>query len=279
MKSFLNLDELTATLRNYPVRLGLCVNFDGKIFYGYHADEPFDSACAIKSFILLEYTRQLFDGRLSGKELITYNEENTATGSGIVKFLPFGGQVRAEDAVELMIALSDHVATNLLIDLLGIDAINKTIEHHGFLNTKLKKKFLIPKVTNVGTCSPADYVNFFTALKNNQLICAAACEFMRKIFLKQKYKDILTEKFHLLDVASFFIDVASKSGKADGRIYDYFAQSYIVDGGIIYTTKGSYEIALFTEIDHNSALSLSQVKSFIQDISVNFFSMFLEEKS
>ena len=78
----------------------------------------------------------------------------------------------------------------------------------------------------------------------------------------------MSTKFNLLPNAS---------GKADGKIYDEFTNSYIVDGGIVMTTKGAYEIALFAEIKYNSPLSLNKVKAFMQDISLKFFSMFLVE--
>ena len=277
MKKFFNLDELTEVVKNYPARLGICVNFDEQQFYEYRGMEKFDTACSIMVFILLEYVHQLFKKKLSDKEFLTYTEENFATGSGTIKFLPFGSKIKIADAVELMIAASDHIAANLLIEALGLDAINKTIERYGFFHTELKKKFLIPKVKNIGTSTPRDYTHFFTLLKNNQLVSAEASEFMKKILLKQRYKDILSEKIFKLPSATFFIDVASKSGKADGKIYDNFTDSYIVDGGIVYTTKGNYEISLFAEIDYNLGLTLNQVKAFMQDLSANFFMMFLKK--
>lgn len=271
----MNLAELKTAIEEYPIRLGVCVNFDGHKFYGYREDEKFDSACSIMAFILLEYMNQFTARNFSGKELVTYNEENFATGSGIIKFLPFGSQIRLEDLAELMTAASDHVAANLLIDVLGIDSINNTIRTFGFVNTILNKKFLIPKVKNIGTCSPKDYTNFFTMLKNNSLVSSKVSELIKKILLKQKYKDILAEKILEDDSHDFFIDVASKSGKADGKIYDNFTDSYIADGGIIYTQKGTYEISMFAELDYDAAFSLNQIKSFMQMISLNVFKIYL----
>ncbi len=274
MSRFSNVEKIIAVAERNSVRFGICVNFDGKKFYGYREDEDFDTACSIMAFILLEYSNQLFAGKILGKEFLIYTEDNFATGAGTIKFLPFGSRVRMEDAVELMTATSDHIAANLLIDLLGLENINATIQQHGFSKTKLHKKFLIPKVKNMGTSSPKDYIKFFALMERNLLLSVEASQFMKKILLKQKYKDILAEKLFALPD---FLDVASKSGKADGKIYDEFTDSYIVDGGIIQTKKGAYEIALFAEIKYNSPLSLNQVKAFMQDISLNFFNMFLAE--
>ena len=44
------------------------------------------------------------------------------------------------DLVSLMIILSDNTATNVLIDLLGLEAINATIERLGYKQTSLYRK-------------------------------------------------------------------------------------------------------------------------------------------
>lgn len=275
MSRFSEVEKIIAVAEGNSVRLGICVNFGEQKFYEYRAEENFDTACSIMAFILLEYANQLFAGKISGKEFLIYTEDNFATGAGTIKFLPFGSRIRMADAVELMAVNSDHIAANLLIDALGLENINTTIQRHGFFDTKLHRKFLIPKVKNMGTSSPKDYAKFLTLMEKNLLLSIEASQFMKSILLKQKYKDILAEKLFALPE---FLDVASKSGKADGKIYDEFTDSYIVDGGIVMTTKGAYEIALFAEIKYNSPLSLNKVKAFMQDISLNFFSMFLVER-
>ena len=277
MNLFYDVEKIIELAEKSSIRLGICVNFDGKKFYGYREDENFDTACGIKIFILLEYIRRLFSGKISGKELLTYTEKNFSTGAGAIKYLPFGSQVSMEDAAELMTVKSDHIAANLLIDALDMEAINATIYKLGFAKTKLHRKFLIPKLKNIGTSSPQDYINFFALLNKNLLISSVASQFMKKILLRQKYKDILTEKILALPESSSFIDVMSKSGFADGEIYNKFTDSYIVDGGIILTKKGSYEISLFADMKYYSPLSLAQAKSLLQDISANFFTIFLNE--
>ena len=278
MNSFDTVEKIIETAEKSSVRLGACVSFNGQKFYGYREHEEFDTACGIKAFIFLEYVNQIFSGKFSGKELLTYTEENFSTGAGAIKYLPFGSEITMENAAELMTTKSDHIAANLLIDALGTDAINETIQRLGFAKTKLHRKFLIPKLKNIGSSSPQDYTKFFSLLNEERLLCAEASQYMKKMLLKQKYKDILTEKILNQPDGKFFIDVMSKSGFADGKIYNEFTDSYIVDGGIILTTKGAYEISLFADVKYNSPFSLEQVKSFLQEISANFFNIFMTDE-
>ena len=251
--------------------LGICVqDNDGNIIWGYNENKVFDTACSIMIFIMLEYYRQLNDKIISGDELIVYEKENYATGSGIIKFLTYGRKIRVKDLVELMIAVSDHIAANMLIDFLKIDNINKTIKSFNFYNTKLHHKFLIPDLKNMGSSTPFELSLFYKLLNENKFYGAEICQEMCKILLKQKYKDILAEKIIEMK-EKFYIDIACKSGKADGRIYNTPTDSYIVDSGTIYTKVGEYHIAIMGELNYFSEQSLNIVKSDIQEISKNIY--------
>ena len=267
------LHKIAARVETYPVRMGMSAAVDKRTFCSVRAEEPFDTACGIMVFIMLNYVERLCAGSIDGKAFVTYTEENYATGSGILKSLPFGSRVRLEDAVELMIAASDHVAANLMIDALGLDRINETIKRHGFERTTLHKKFLIPKVRNMGTSTPSEYTEFFSRLSKGELISVEASRYMTDILRKQKYKDILTGG---LADRSEFTDVASKSGKADGKIFG--GNGFLVDGGIIYTTQGTYAVSMFAEIEHDSAISLNEVKSFMQEVSAAVFDAFVSDE-
>lgn len=252
-------------LKKSEAKLGVCVqNNNGEAIFAYNAREKFDTACSIMVFIMLEYFNQLKAGIISGEELITYTEDNYATGSGVIKFLTYGKKIKAKDLMELMITISDHIAANMLIDFLKIENINNTIYKNNFFNTRLNHKFLIPKLKNMGVSTPYELSLYYYMLNNNIISDETTCFKMKKILLKQKYKDILTEK---IVNSKSYIDVACKSGKADGRIYDTNTNSYIVDAGIIYTQFGSYNIAIMGELYSKASSSLNDIKSDMQEIS------------
>lgn len=269
------LDEYTAKIKkkidSFSARIGVCATYDNIKLFSYNENDEFDTACGIIAFVFLEYVRQIFLGILKPTDYLIYEEKNFATGAGVLKFLPFGSKIQVADVALLMVAASDHVAANIMIDALGFNNINSTIRNFGFSKTKLLRKPLIPKVKNIGISSPSDYTNFFSLLRKNCLISSEASEYMKSILLKQKYKDIISGKILESTKASLFVDVASKSGKADGKMYDNKTNSYITDGGIVYTKKGNYEVSLFADIDADDSLTMEVTKSFLQDISMEIF--------
>ena len=257
-------------LSNIGARIGICVLDDNGVLYSYKGEEKFDTACSIMSFIMVEYFNQKRTGKITGEELLEFTEENYATGAGTIKLLPYGATIRAKDLLELMIVISDHIAANLIIDFLGIENINRCIKEIGMDKTKLNHKFIIPKLKHMGYGTPYETALLYRLINNNEILDNESCKEIRNILLKQKYKDILTDKIRESGSKNY-IDCASKSGKADGRIYEDKTDSYIVDGGIIYTKKGNYYIAVMGELPYSSDISLNDLKSFIQDISYDIY--------
>lgn len=269
--------ELIKEIEASSAKIGICLKNQNKTFFAYNAQESFDTACSIMVYIMLEYFRLKNEGKISGDEVVEYKEENYATGAGSIKFLKYGTKIKVSILVELMIAISDHIAANMLIDFLGLENINKTIQANGFKNTSLDKKFLIPKEKNMGFSTPEDYCNFYKKLDSKQFYSEESCEAMKEILLKQRYKDILAEEI-IKENNEFYIDIACKSGKADGRIYDEKTPSYIADGGIIFTKKGNYYLSVFAELPANENYSLNYLKAKIQNLSKVLYLAFIREK-
>ncbi|MFN2565426.1 MAG: serine hydrolase, partial [Gemmatimonadaceae bacterium] len=55
-----------------------------------------------------------------------------------------------EDLAVLMIVLSDNTATNMLIDMVGMDAVNRTMAALGAPQTKLRRKMIRPEASARG---------------------------------------------------------------------------------------------------------------------------------
>lgn len=257
-------------------KIGISVKTDKEIFFEYNSNDEFDTACSVMVFIMLEYFRLKFLNEITGDEEIEYTEENYATGAGTIKCLKYGSKIRISDLVKLMIGISDHIAANLLIDFLGIENINKTILENDFINTKLNHKFLIPKLKNMGYSTPTEYSEFYKKLDENKFYSIKICKEMKEILLTQRYKDILTNKIKESD--DIYIDIASKSGKADGHIYTKETPSYIADGGIIFTKKGNYYISIFGELSFHSQYGLNYIKEKMQELSREIYLDFINRE-
>lgn len=95
----------------------------------YNENKVYETASCIKLFILIEYFKQVYEGRIKVDDYFIYTEADNLEGlnSGIISSLDYGLKLTTKDYVTLMIIYSDNIATNKLIDFLGIDNINKAI--------------------------------------------------------------------------------------------------------------------------------------------------------
>lgn len=85
------------------------------------ADDEFESASTIKIYILGCLYAQAEAGKASLDADLTYEARHFVDGSGLIRSLGEGARLRARDVATLMIVVSDNIATNMLIDYLGLD--------------------------------------------------------------------------------------------------------------------------------------------------------------
>ena len=84
------------------------------------ADEEFETASTIKAYILAALYLQASRGKASLEEKITYKPEHFVDGSGMLRALGVGASLKVKDAATMMIICSDNIATNMVIDYLGL---------------------------------------------------------------------------------------------------------------------------------------------------------------
>lgn len=108
----------------------------------FNADLVFPAAGLINLTILWELLRRSEMGHFVLDREVELLNTHKVGGSGILKDLHSGIRFSLENLALLMIVLSDNVATNILIDLLGVDAINETASALGLGNTRLERKMM-----------------------------------------------------------------------------------------------------------------------------------------
>lgn len=113
---------------------------DGEKF-AWNEDRTFSSASLIKLGILYTLLYKATEGELSLDEKLELSEGTAVDGGLLHKTRP-GAKWRLDDLALLMIALSDNTATNMLIDRLGIDAVNGDFKRLGLKDTILGRKML-----------------------------------------------------------------------------------------------------------------------------------------
>lgn len=105
------------------------------------SDQAMPTASLIKVAVLAELYRQIDQKLVSSDELLELRKEDAVPGSGILTehFAP-GTRLPLATVARLMIAWSDNTATNLLLDRLGIDSVNRTMDSLGFDQTHVHSK-------------------------------------------------------------------------------------------------------------------------------------------
>ena len=125
------------------------------------ADEEFETASTIKAYILAVLYLQASRGKASLTEEIEYQPEHFVDGSGMLRALGVGAKLKVKDTATMMIICSDNIATNMVIDYLGLDTINACIKELGFAHTVLHNPLHFDRYEKLGTTTPRDYASLF----------------------------------------------------------------------------------------------------------------------
>lgn len=224
------------------------INFDGKVAVYYddlngntikiNENEKYNSASCIKIFILIELFNQINKGIINQNEELTYEEKDYVTGSGILRYLSKGIKLPILDIATLMMIISDNVATNILIDFLGIENINKSIKSIGCNNTKLYSNFKSVEDGVFSETTAYDHYLVWKKLNNCELFDEKITQEIIDITKNQKYHEMIGDGIDEVykAVENPIINyIATKSGKYE---------SVRNDGGIVSTIYGNYILTI-----------------------------------
>ena len=210
-------NRIGVELKSYDGLMGIYINdFRGNVIR-IHDREKFETASTIKLFVLAALFDRIHKGELSLQDMLEYKKEHVIDGSGILSSMEVGTKLSLKNIATLMIIVSDNIATNMLIDFLGVEAINDCIGRLGCRDTVLHNR-----------------IDFEAYSRLEQML--AICR-------QQHYNSMLTKNLppYYLDPDNYeeeIIYVASKSGSMDACRND---------GGIVSTPYGSYVIVMFNK--------------------------------
>jgi len=113
---------------------------------GVNEQLVFPQGSSIKIPILIELFRQAQARPAILRERQRVTAATRTAGSGVIgHFADGSSELSNEDLAVLMIVLSDNTATNLLIDAVGMDAVNRTMASLGAAQTRLQRKMIRPE--------------------------------------------------------------------------------------------------------------------------------------
>ena len=211
------------------------------------------SASMIKVFILAAVMEKVSNGEISLDEIIPLKSGDKVGGAGILVGYKNGSQLSLKTYLKLMITHSDNTATNVVIDRIGMSAINDYILRNGYNDTILQRKMMDYSAINAGREN-------FSSVKD-----------LGKIFLKiykhacinEEYDKIMIEFLKSQTDTDCFPAalpgkvIAHKTGALNG-LYD--------DGGIIYNPGNDTVLVIMTENFTSEYTAIQKMKSFAKAV-------------
>src|SRR5947209_2811286 len=214
-------------------------NLDTGAEYSFGGDERVRTASTIKIAVMIEAYARVAEGRAKWTDELVLTKEKKVSGSGILQEFSDGLHLTLRDAVTLMMVLSDNTATNLVIDVLGADAVNARMQSLGMTETRLMRKIggggdseegkkEENKRFGLGRTTPHEMVTLLEKLERGEVVSPSVSKEMIDLMKREQGTDGIWR-------ALWKTPKATKSGALDAL------RSNI---GIIYHTRGRIALAV-----------------------------------
>jgi beta-lactamase class A len=200
-----------------------------------NADLVYPTASSIKIAVLAELYRQCEVGRLKLSDPYLMDAKDLVADSRIMAGLTPGvTQLTNGDLAQLMVAVSDNAATNVLIERVGMENVNLLLDRLGLAKTRLRRKMIDLVAAREGrenVSTPREMIALLEAIFRGKLLGASASE-----ALLQRLSTLKQDYFRLPED----VQAANKPGELEGVRNDI---------GIIYATKRPFALAVMTTGD------------------------------
>jgi beta-lactamase class A len=211
-------------------------------------NEIFHAASTMKTPVMIEFYKQLHQGKLSLEDTLQIkNEFKSIVDGTMYKLSEFddsdkntynklGQYYSINNLIYEMITISSNFATNILIDYIGANNVTKSMKEIGALNINVLRGVEDIKAFELGlnnTTSAKDLLIVYEKLAKGKIIDNESSAIMINILKDQKYDDIIP-KYLPKD-----IEVANKTGMITGVHHD---------SGIVFLKDGrKYVIVLLSK--------------------------------
>lgn len=227
-------DRVSERVDAFPGVAGVCVQDLGRGYgFSIRGDDLFPTASTIKIHVLTQILLRAERGELDLDQMLTLTPEMHVPGSGVITYLEGSIEISLRNVAILMILVSDNTATNLCIDLAGIQATNALLRDLGLERTVLRRKMqdhdaVARNEENVST--PNECVRMLELLYQDQptpWVAQQCLAFLKK----QKIAPLFNRAIRGP------VRIANKPGGMD-RVR--------CDAGIIYLPRRPYAMAVMT---------------------------------
>lgn len=215
---------------------------------GHNEDAVMPTASLIKVPVLAALYQAVHDGKLRLDDRVTYSEEHRVLGSGVLSKLSFGVEMTVRDAATLMMIISDNSATNMCVDMAGLDEINALMERLGLHNTRLLRRLgdrsAGVDARKMSVSSAGDMCALFALIARHEAVSADASEDMLRIMRRSDYRHELSaelpwNEMNMLPPDPHTAWVAEKGGS--------FLNGVRTGGAVMHGPSGEFAMAAFCE--------------------------------
>lgn len=183
---------------------------------GFNEDLPLVAASVVKVPVMVEAFRQFRAGLLDPDEQVTIRPEDCMPSCGALTYLSDKVRPTLMDLTTLMIILSDNTAANLMIDRVGVDAVNRTMEERGVPGICLRRKFFQPQLAALGvtnTVTARGCGVLLEKMAKGELLGGEDDARMLSILYNQRLNGKIPFFLH-------GVKIAHKTGEDDGTTHD-----------------------------------------------------------
>ncbi len=172
-------------------------NLDTGAVYELNGDERVATASTIKIAVMIEAFARVSEGKAKWTDELILTKEKKVGGSGILFEFADGLRLTLRDAVNLMMIMSDNTATNLVIDVLTVDAVNARMESLGLKETRLMRRVFGGGISaegkkeenkrfGLGRTTAREMVTIVEKLERSEIISAAASKEMLELMKREQ---------------------------------------------------------------------------------------------
>jgi beta-lactamase class A len=238
------LSNLRAQGYGGEVGLRVC-DLTGRELFALNPERVFPAASTIKVPLLILALEWAQLGRLCLEDRVTLGASDRVPGAGVLHELGPGLALSWLDVLTLMIIVSDNTATNLVIEVLGVETVNAWLDARGWSQTRLIGKLQLPpdqrnaaqRRGERNRTSALDQTDLLGRLVRGELLDAAHTTLALDILERQQLRDVIGRGLPRSQDGQPRYRLASKSGELDGVHHDV---------GVLYTPR-PLVMALLTE--------------------------------
>jgi len=165
---------------------------------GSGEDEVMPTASLLKVPVLVALYRAADEGLVGLQDRIQYAEEHRVLGSGVLVHMTPGAEMTVRDAASLMIVISDNIATNMMIDLVGLDRINQTMRDLGLPVTTIFRRLgdrgAGLDARNMSVSTAREMTRLLELIARHEAVSSEGSEDMLRIMRRQDYRHELSSR-------------------------------------------------------------------------------------